>query len=185
MSRAYQVRVAHSLTHHVHVEDGIEAKLDLLGIVAPGRMAQLLGDELGTRGFEVENGVAVRVDGDTRIEVELLTGTVRVVLTAEAEVALAAERTSRTYEERAATEQQRLADEVRAELARRAAEADEAARKVLSEKLEKVLVEVKPELDAAVDAVTRAALRERAAQLGQIMEVTENEAGEMTIRVRV
>lgn len=185
MSRAYRVSVSQSMTHHVCVDDRIEAKLEVLGILSPGRMAQLLGDALAERGFTVADGVAAREEGNVRVEVELVTGTVRVIATATDAVDIEVQRTINTYEEREQQMRDRVQAEVQVEVDRRKAAADRAAAQRAAEELEKVLAKVKPDLDAAVDAATRAALREKAASLGEILEVSENASGEMTIRVRV
>jgi hypothetical protein len=186
MSRAYQIRVAESLTRHVRVDDGIQTRLDLIGILGPDRTAALLADELRARDFTVEDGVARReVEPGIVIEVDTRDGTVHVRATAEAELSLSQERVVRSYQPAGGEVEADARDKLRQELARDLVKQGEDIERALSERLDRVLAEVKPELDAVTDAVTRAALKERAGQLGEVVEVSENEAGEMTIRVRV
>jgi hypothetical protein len=186
MSRAYQIRVSETLTHHVHVEDGIQTRLELIGILSPDRTSGLLADELTSRGFTVEDGVARReVEPGIVLQVDTRDGTVSVLARAEDEVELSAEQSTRSYQPEGGAVEADLRQRVRSELQREARARDEEARKALSDRLDRVLAGVKPELDAVADAVTRSALKERAGQLGEVLEVSENAAGEMTIRVRV
>jgi hypothetical protein len=186
MSRAYQIRVSESLTHHVHVDDGIQANLGLLGILGQERSAALLASELTERGWTVTEGKGVKqLDNGVEIEIDTATGTVNVRAHHEEEVKISAEREGRSYDERGGADRARLETAVRADLTAKAKSADAAAQEQLSERLDQALAGVRTELDEITGAVTRRALIERAGQMGQIMEVAENAAGEMTIRVKL
>ena len=55
-----------------------------------------------------------------------------------------------------------------------------------TEQLEGALADVRKELNDAVNAVTREALKRKAAQMGEIKEMSEDpEAGSLTIKVEV
>lgn len=186
MSRAYQIRVAESLTHHVRVDDGIQANLGLLGILGRERSASLLAEELTARGWTVEDGVGRKELGEgIEVEIDTQTGTVTVRAHHEEQVELSATREARSYDERGAADRARLEAAVRAELDAKAKSADSSAQEKLGERLDQALAGVRPELDEITGAVTRRALVERAGQLGQIVEVAENATGEMTIRVKL
>lgn len=186
MSRAYEIRVKRSLVHHRKVEDGIEARLELLPIAAPERTSDLLAAELAERGWEVSEGTARKsVDGVT-VEVETATGTVTLRAEEQIDESYEVERSRRVYEERADATRKQLSEAADAELAARATEREQQAQDDLATRLEGVLAGMKAELDEVSNGVNRSALRERAAQMGEIIDVAENpESGEMTIRVKV
>jgi hypothetical protein len=186
MSRAYRIRVSETVSHHVHVEDGVCAKLTLLGILHPDRMGTLLGDELAQRGFTIEDGVATREQGEITVEVELATATITVSARAEQEIDVTATATVRAARADAEISKEQAHGAVAGDLQRQRAQLDRAAQKQLTATLDQALAALTDELAEAIDAVTRTALKERAAQLGEIKEITENaETGEMTIRVKL
>lgn len=186
MSRAYRIRAAASLTHHSRVEDGIQAQLELLDILGPDRTAALLGDALAEKGWSVTDGVARKELGEAVAEVELATGRVRLTASAEEQVEIDGELSKQVYEEHLDGAQKDLEQRLSQKLARDAKAHDEAVGKRLGDALERALIEIKPELDEVTDQVTRASLREKADQLGEVLDVSENpETGEMTIRVKV
>ena len=79
-----------------------------------------------------------------------------------------------------------LSDQAKAELERRAEKQKERLQGEATEKLEGVMEDVRKELNDAVNSITREALKRKAAQLGQIKEMTEDpEAGSLTIKVEV
>lgn len=187
MSRVYQIQVSEGVVHRVHVEDGIQTQLELVQILDSGRTGELLLEEAESRGFRREDGGAVK-DAAEGIQVVIKPdGSVTVRAVHEETVELKGTAKG-SYDDDFSTKaaaEAKLAEVIRGQLRGEAAQRDEAARKLLSDRLDKVLAEVKPELDAIANGVTRSALKERAGQLGEVTSVTENEAGEMTIRVRV
>lgn len=186
MSRAYRIRAAASLTHHSKVDDGIEARLELLDILGPERTGALLGEELEGLGWAVEAGIARKEAHGVVAEVELSTGLVRVTASADEQVTLQAEVSRTTYEEGQARAQAQLQTQLQAKLEAQAREHDVQLSQKLADDLERALTELRPELEQVTDRVTRAALKEKASQMGEIMEIAENpESGEMTIRVKV
>jgi uncharacterized protein YicC (UPF0701 family) len=55
-----------------------------------------------------------------------------------------------------------------------------------TEKLEKHLAELQPELGEVVNKVTRDALKQKAAQIGQVKDIAEDpKTGSLTIKVEV
>lgn len=184
MSRAYQIRVSESVVRTVHVEDGVASPLDLLPILPPDRMGDLLGAELEQRGFSRDGMTATRTDPDgVVITVDLATATVTVKLGASSHVAETVELSARVANAEAG--EVALRDDAIRQLDEKVADKTEALRREVTQQLEKKLADIKRELDAAVNRTTVAALTERANQLGSIQDIAEDEAGNVTIRVKV
>lgn len=184
MSRAYQIRVSESVVRTVHVEDGVQSPLELLPILPSERMGDLLGKELEDLGFTRDGKTATRTDPDgVTISVDLDTATVTVKLGSKSSVEETVELSARVADVKAGEE--RLRDDAIRELDERVQERTEALRREVTAKLEKKLGDLKKELDGAVGKTTVAALTERAGQLGSIQEQTQDEAGNVTIRVKL
>jgi hypothetical protein len=184
MSRAYQIRVSESVVKTVHVEDGVQSPLEMLPILPAERMGDLLGNELEQQGFKRDGNTATRTDPDgIQITVDLNTATVTVKLGAESKVSETVELSARVADQRSGEE--RLRDEAIRELDERLAERTEALRREVTSKLEKKLGDLKKELDDAIGRATVGALTERAGQLGAIQEVAQDDAGNVTIRVKL
>ena len=183
MSRAYTVQIAESVTRVVHLEDGVQSQLDLLPILTPERMGQLLLQELAERGFALEGDKAVRQDGDIRIEVDGA-GVISVRIAEERTITGSAKEVRASESREEAERQARAAAQKSAEAAAKTAE--ESARREMTDRLEKNLRDLRGELDGVLNRVTGKALTERAGQLGEIVEVSgDAQTGDLTIRVRV
>ena len=80
MSRAYRIRVQESLTRDLRAEDCIETQIEILEILPPEQMGELLAQELEQRSFErQEDGTLLRrEENGTTVEVEPCTGKVTV-----------------------------------------------------------------------------------------------------------
>ena len=188
MSRAYRISVAESIRRHVKVEDGVQTQVELLPILCPERMADLLAAELAKIGFERDGGQARRVDEDgTEVTVDLEQGTVTVRLSAEADVELQRKASGAVYDPKQTEKaEQQLRDRLRGELERQADAQQEELRQQVTEKLERKLRDLQAEIDKAVNRASAAALKEKAAQMGEIEEISEDqETGALTIKVRV
>ena len=187
MSRAYRISVSESIRRHIRVEDGIAAPLELLDILPREQMAELLAAELAGLGLERDGNVARRIDDDgLEIHVDLAEGRVTVKQAAEAEVELEEERAGHAGRPDDAQAKERLRKAVRRDLERKADARQEKLQRELTAKLEGKLRELQAELDGAVNRATGEALKRKAAQLGEIEEISEDaETGSMTIKVRV
>lgn len=188
MSRAILVRVSESVTRVVHVEDGVQAPLEMLPILAPERQAELLARQLEGLGFEREGDTAKRVEADgTEVTIDLKAATVAVKLGASAKLDESLDRSARTYDDardRGRVEAN-LRDQVIAELDERLQERTEALRREVTQQLERKLGDLRAELDGAIGRATVDALTEKAAQLGAIESVHGDEAGNVTIKVKL
>lgn len=186
MSRAIQVRISESVVRTVHVEDGVQSPLEMLPLLGAERMAELLGKELEELGFLREGDTAKRTDPDgIEITVDLRAATVHVKLGADAEITESVELEARTAEERAKATERNLRDDAAVVLDMRVSERTEALRREVTSRLEKKLGDLKTELDGAIGRATVGALTERARQLGRIEEVISDDAGNVTIRVKL
>ena len=80
----------------------------------------------------------------------------------------------------------RLRKELQTSMEEEAQEKGEKLKRQVTDRLERKLADLRQELDQAVNRATAAALRQKAAQLGQIREMTEDPAtGSLTIVVEV
>jgi hypothetical protein len=186
VSRAIQIRVSESVVRIVHVEDGVQSPLEMLPILAPERMGELLAAELEAQGFVRDGDQAKRTDPDgIEITVDLKAATVSVKIGATAELAESIDRKQSVAEESQRSAETRLRDDVIRELDERVATRTEALRREITQRLEKKLGDLRTELDGAVGRATVGALTERAGQLGQIESVVGDEAGNVTIKVKL
>jgi hypothetical protein len=186
MSRMYRIRVSESVEKLVHVEDGVATELELLPVLERPRLEELLAAELERRGFVREGDLATRSEADgVAVTVDVKSGRVTARVAAERQVALTGERNASVDAVTAAVEDE-LRDGLRAQLERDVASAEAALQKETTQRLERKLRDLSAEMDQVVNRVTAAALKERAAQLGEIEELSEDPTtGELTIKVKV
>jgi hypothetical protein len=186
MSRAIQIRVSESVVRTVHVEDGVQSPLEMLPILAPERMGELLAKQLEDLGFTRDGDKATRKDPDgVVVEVDLKTATVTAKIAADSKLEESIDRRANVAIERRETSESALRDDVIRELDERLQARTEALRKEVTGRLEKKLGDLRRELDGAVGRATVEALTERAASLGNIQSVVEDEAGNVTIKVKL
>jgi hypothetical protein len=186
MSRAYRMSVKESLSRHVQVEDGVRSVLELLPILEKERMRELLGEALVARGFQRDGQVAKRTERPGIVtEINLETGEVDVVAEGHLELELVAERHAVGDIDRREEGENKLKAAAREQLEQEASREEATLRKQVTQTLEETLQGLKSELDEVVTQVTAAALKQRAAELGTIEAVHEEENGSLTIRVRV
>ena len=187
MSRAYRIRIRESLNRVLRAEDHVSTQLDLLEILPAGEMAALLAAELERRGFQRKGAALVRGDGAIQVAVDPASGTVTVRAEAQEQLTLDAKRTGSVVDDRGRKEQrEQLRKELRSDLE---AQADQRARQLqqlVTDKLERQLADVRAELDKAVNRTIAEALKQRAAQIGTIQNITEDqETGSLSIVVEV
>jgi hypothetical protein len=188
MSRAYRISVRESLNRVIRAEDRVSTQLELLEILGPEGMAELLAAELESRGFARDGKRMKREQKGVVISVDVESGTVTVQTEAAHEVELEAKRDGWAADQEgkgAKAEKERLKQELQKDLKNKA-EAERAKLQAkVTDKLEAELGDVKKELNQAVNRVTAEALKRKAAQLGQIKELTEDPSGNMTIVLEV
>jgi hypothetical protein len=191
MSRAYKVRVKEALARDVSVKDDIEARLEILEVLPPEQMSELLAQELERRGFErQEDGTMVRQGADgVTVTVEPCNGRVTIHAEAGDRIEVEGTREGFGYDDigpgKKAVEQ-RIGKELRGDLEKRIEQQAEKLQRDATSKLEKQLEEIRPILDEAVNRATAEALKQKAAQMGQIKEISEDaQSGSLTIKVEV
>jgi hypothetical protein len=186
MSRMYRIRVSESVEKLVHVEDGVATDLELLPVLERPRMLELLAAELAKRGFTREGNLATRTEeSGIVISVDLESGRVTARVESERNVAVEGERSASVARESEEAKEE-LRQKLRGQLERDIARQEEELRREATQRLEKKVRDLQAEMDQVVNRVTAEALKERAGQLGEIEELSENtETGELTIKVKV
>lgn len=180
MSRAMIVRISESVARVVHVEDGVQSPLEMLPILTPERQAEILARELEDLGFEHDGDTCRRTEPDgVEVIVDLGGATVSVKLGADSNLKESLARQASTSDEGD------LRDQVLAEINERLNERTEALRRQITQQLERKLGDLRTELDGAIGRATVSALTERAAQLGEIESLLGDEAGNLTIKVKL
>jgi len=189
MSRAYRIAVRESLQRLLRAGDQIRTDLEILEILPREQMGELLKQELQGRGFQEQGQELVRTQNGVTVTVDPSNGQVAVTADIEEQVRLEGERVGRAWDDvgpsaKEAKQQlrQQLCDELEKEAEQRAKQLQSQA----TERLEAQAGSLRQELDQAVNRVTAAALKQKAAQLGAIKEMTEDpESGALTIVLEV
>lgn len=190
MSRAYRITLKESSTRQLKGSDEICTTLEVLEILPPEQMAELLRRELRGKGYnEQTDGTFTRHDENITITIDPKTVEVTVRSQVGKEVTVEAKRETYGYDD-VGPGQKEIRDRVREELqqeieqkSRREAERLQAE---ATSDLEKKLCDLQPELSEVVNKVTREALKQKAGQLGNIKEISEDaQSGELTIKVEV
>jgi hypothetical protein len=150
----------------------------------------LLENELKQRGFEVvPEGKLQRKDGKITITVEPCTGEVTVSAEVAETVKLEAQREATGYDDIGPAEsglRDRVREQLRGDLERKAEKETERLQGEATRELETRLEEIRPELGQIVNKITREALKTKAAQLGTVTEISEDErSGNLTIKLEV
>ena len=190
MSRAYRITVKEGLNREVKGSDEISTKIEVLEILPPEQMAELLKRELLDRGFEEnEDGTVTRIDGTVRITVEPCSGEITVKSESAENVVLEANREVTGYDDvglREGALRDRVREQLKQELERKAERESERLQTEATKNLEQALDDLQPELGKVINKVTRDALKRKAAQMGTITEIAEDaETGNLTIKVEV
>ena len=188
MSRAYRIEVQESLRRLIRGRDHVSTQLELLQVLPADQMAALLAEELAALGFEKDGDTFVLEKDGVIVSINPQTGEVRAATEVSQDLSL--EKTgSGTYDEdfksrRAAMGE--LREKTRQQLEDLAAEKEQALTQQATEKLESALRDLQQDLDGVVNRVTAEALKRKAAQLGEIKQITEDtENGSMTIVLEV
>jgi hypothetical protein len=189
MSRAYRITVKESDTRVLRGSDEICTQLELLEILPPEQMADLLRAELKNRGFEeADDGTLARKDGPLTVTVDPCNGEVSVKSELAEAVKLEAKQETYVYDDVPGQSQhkERVREQVKQTLEKKAEVEAGRLQTQATEALEKHLEDLQPELGQVVNKVTRDALKQKAAQLGTIKELAEDaETGSLTIKVEV
>jgi hypothetical protein len=144
---------------------------------------------LEKRGFERRGEALVRTEEGITITVDPANGTVTVSAEGAREVDLEAEREGRAYDDAgpSATHARKLLrEQAQKDLEKQAEREAAKLQEKVTDRLEGVLADLRQELDQVVNRVTAEALKVKAAQMGQIKEMTEDpQTGSLTIVLEV
>jgi hypothetical protein len=190
MSRAYRIAVRESENRTIRAEDHVCTDLELIEVLPPDQMADLLAHELEQRGFERKGNTMVRKEkSGVVITVDVNTGTVTASTESSEEAQIEVEREGRAYDDvggHAETVRKELEKQAKQDIEKKAGEKKAALQTKVTDRLEAELCDLRQELDQVVHRVTAEALKQKAAQMGQIKEMTEDpQAGSLTIVVEV
>src|SRR5262245_41021495 len=188
MSRAYQIRVKESATRELKGEDTVSTRLELLDILPPEETAGLLRSELKARGFtEAADGTLRRSDGGVTVTVDPCTGEVTVQSVAAETVIIEAVRVGVGFDDVGALPgklEESTREQAKADVERKAGQETAKLQAKATAELERHLDELQPEIGRVVNKVTREALKTKAARIGSVKEIAEDEeTGAMTIKV--
>jgi FtsH ternary system domain X5 len=189
MSRAFRICIRESLRKVMRAEDRVSTQLELLPILPPEQLTELLTAELAARGFVQKGDTMQRSQKGVTVTVAPASATVTVQASARENIDLETEAsgfaTSRGGKaaeraREALRNQARQSLETRSEMSQQALQADVTAA------LEAELVGLGQELNQVVNRVTAEALKRKAAQLGAVKQVTDDpQSGSLTIVVEV
>lgn len=190
MSRAYRISVKASDTRTLKAADEIGTTLEILEILPPEDMAGLLRGELKARGFEDQpDGTMTRRDGDVTITIDPCSGEVTVKAETAGNVSVEAKGEGAGFNDVGPTEEmirKQVREQLRADLDKKFDAEQEKLQRKATEELEQHLQDIQPEISQIVNKVTREALKQKAAQMGEIKEMSENDqTGELTIKLEV
>jgi hypothetical protein len=189
MSRSYRIKVRESLDRTIRARDSVSTHLEILEVLPPEQMAGLLAAELEGAGYRRKGNVHVRNRDGVVITVDSTTGEVTVRAEACEDVRIEAEKEGRAFDDAGPSGtavRTQLQREMQSELELKARAKESALQGDVTDRLEGRLIDLSRELDGAVNRATAEALKIKAAQLGQIKEITEDrEAGSLTIIVEV
>ena len=190
MSRAYRISVRESLRKVVVGRDHVSTQLEILELLPREQMAALLAEELKGRGFVKQGDVHVRETDGVSITINSETGEVAVAGQVAQQLELHSDKVGWADRDGGRLQKAQVKDQLRKqaqeELSRRADEQAAALKTRATAKLEAALGDVRAELDGVVNRVTATALKTKAAQLGEIRQITEDpNSGSMTIVLEV
>jgi hypothetical protein len=171
-SRPYRIETKEVVGKTVVAEDHVKVQLDIPPILPKEQTAAILADALKERKFtEDEDGHLVRERGGVKIDVDPEGGTMTV--SAEAETQLPPDDSSPC----SCRARARLHEEQRAQ--------NDLQRQV-TQRLEGAIGRLGCEIEAVIQKVTVEALKQKAGELGEIQQITEDRrTGGLTIVVKV
>lgn len=188
MSRIYRVELTASTRRHIRVEDGVRTHLQILDVLPRAQIADLLRAALQEAGFEPDpEGDLVRVEADgVEVRVDCATGQVDVRLASEKAVERSATREVALDTDWGEAGKDRARAQIKEGLEAEIDAEAEALREQITQILEGRLGDLRVELDRITNRVLADALKIRAKQLGEVIEVDDRiEEGAVTIKVRV
>lgn len=184
MSRRYRVEMLESASRVVCVDDGVEIPLDALPVLPQKRMGEILAAELQRRGFERDEDTMRRSQDGVDIVIDLNESKASIRSGKKEEVEAVLSKKGWVEEEHASASEKRMRDGLQRELQKKLREEEQRVQEETTKHLEERLPGIAAELDAAIGITTKEALKEKARQLGEIKEMSED-SDSLTIKVQV
>ena len=189
MSRAFRIKVQENLRKVLRAEDHVSTQLEVLDVLPCDQMMELLAAELEKQGFQRDGNSMTQDRNGTIVEVDLETATVTVRREKKQSVQLSKAASGTIYDDVGPSRsqaQKRLSEQAQKDLEKEADKQNEQLQAKVTDELEAALGDIRRELDRAVNASTAEALKQKAAKMGTIKEMTEDpETGSLTIIVDV
>lgn len=191
MSRAYRIRIAasESIRRDISAHDEICTELELIEILPPEQMADLLRESLAQRGFEERDGKMERTRDGTTVSIDPLTA--EVTIRVEASESVEVNRTKEIWTSDPTAQGQehareKLKEAIQKELQQAIDPKEGVLQRKVSAELEAQLGDLSEELSRVSNEVTREALKQKANSLGAIKSLSEDpQAGTLTIKIEV
>jgi hypothetical protein len=177
-SRPYNIETKEVVGKMVVAEDHVEVKLDIPPILPPEQTQAILARELAERKFTPEgDGTMVRERGGVKVSVDL----------AEEEMTVSAEESTEVKPPPSNPSPCSCRASAALQEAQRAAEkAADTLQKRVTARLEGALARLGCEVEGIIHRVTVEAIKQKASQLGEIKQMTEDpKNGSLTIVVEV
>lgn len=187
MSRAYKVEINESVSRVKRVGDGFTTSLQILDVLPREAMSPLLKAELESRGFEdVEGKMVQQLDEDVLVTIDVRTYEIGLACSEELNVALEKTKDVWCDDDFGGRDSKRHEEQLRRELEGELDGQERAMQEAMTGKLSAALGGIQKEMDEVGNRVSAEALKQKAATMGEITEVSENsETGEIVIKVRV
>ncbi len=187
MSRAYRIEVKETLEIKTTAHDRVESKLQMLGLLPPERMAEILGEELVGEGFGPSDSQMTKkgllqkrtceADGtELLITVDPQLGSVLVETVAQREKTFVGIRAGVVLDTipLAKEEKKRLQNLVLEDAKAEESREQSKTQKTATNLLEGSIADIRALMDQVVHRATLRALREKASQMGQIRSIDED-----------
>lgn len=187
MSRAYRIEVKETLEIKTTAHDRVESKLQMLGLLPPERMAEILGEELVGEGFGPSDSQMTKkgllqkrtceADGtELLITVDPQLGSVLVETVAQREKTFVGIRAGVVLDTipLAKEERKRLQNLVLEDAKAEESREQSKTQKTATNLLEGSIADIRALMDQVVHRATLRALREKASQMGQIRSIDED-----------
>ena len=190
MSRAYRITLKESSVRELKGSDEICTQLEVLEVLLPEQMSELLRKELKEKGFvEQEDGTLTRKEGNVTVTINPKSCEVTVKADVKEEVTVEAKRQGGGYDDVGPNPndvRKMVEKQLKQDLDEKAGKEGERLQGAATKELEEKLCELQPELSDIVNKVTREAIKQKAKQLGTIKELSEDEeTGSLTIKIEV
>src|SRR5262249_53517471 len=189
MSRSYRISVRECVNKVIKAEDKISTTLEILEVLPPEQMSGLLADQLEKEGYRRDGNTLVKEEDGVVISVDAETGEVTISSQASESTKVEGERVGRAYDDvgpHAGQVRENLRQELQRDLEKKVGDRTQELQGKVTDKLEGKLGDLRQELDKVVNKVTAEALKRKAASMGQVKEIKEDEqTGSLSIVVEV